>query len=1240
MKKIKLLLATALLLCSAGAWADDVFKNVTSTYLTNADFEGEYTVYSNPSSNRAIYQPNGWTVSYTNGDSNDMTALNSDCLQWSNFSGKAQLATGGNKTYWIRLRWGTGAILELSQTVTLPEGSYKLSADYYKNGTGGDGYILVNSTEKNASANEDVWKSLSIDFTSDGVAATKIGCKAKHTAEYEKFLAFDNFVLEWNLTEALTSLIASATEAYNEDTSNTTLKSAIDAANDVKDSQDADELETAYNNLKSVAALALNRKAWKEAKDAAESAYDDGDYANITGAEKVALKAEIDKAEPSNAEGYETAKNALIAATSAFTAAKDSYDAYVTAKAAATDVNEADVLAVVIAGNTAATAADALAASVILPKAQTNKDATAAAPVVTDFVVNGTFDSNITGWSRSGDYFQNNQRQTGKPAPFDGGFYENWTPTASNMLNKMYQTISNIPNGTYRLDIAAFVNNLASPNESQYVFANSDKTYLTTSDPTAYEVWTVVTNNSVEIGLEQTTSTANWMAIDNVSLRYYGAGDVVDAAKLANHKLAWDEAKAAAEAAIADAAYANVTGSEKTALQTEIDKAEPTTADGYDAAAEALISATSAFTAAKPAYDAYAEISGVAGDLSVATGDAPTTAAEASTATNNINVAVYAATTASNVFDVTTVYNPSWSSMGTSSGQHWSGDNTLSYADEWRGDTNSSSRNVTVTLPEGSYILMSAGRGSTNTVVTMSANGTTITFASKGDTGYGIETSGAANFSDGTYANENNGRGWEWRYIPVTLSSETDVTVTQTITRLSGNSWASFSDFKILKVGVVATTEDYTALNNAITAAEAKTLGFENSQYAPYKNVAALTALAQAKAIDQNVDNDQDVVQGVKTALNDATWTANTEDVDAIYNGTFSSSEDWGLTGWTRTNNWGQQRNDVDNTSASSNYGYYNQPGSLQYGNQGVYTMPLKANTVYELSFKYASWENNSNTGLTVSVLNGDNGMAAMGFEANGKKYNTEGAFVTKTLVFVTGAAGNYVLTLANGGNTVMTDVSIKKATSQVLEFADGSVPAYAPGTYPTVKITRTLTANRWATAIYPFAVSGVDDIAVLDSYDASTGVIGFATAAASTANQPFLMRSTAGATEITLTNVEVAAANATDATAGKASLKGAYTATNITNDEKNYVLSDNKIYSVGTAGATINPYRAYIQIDQTSEVKALSFFIDGDDATGINAIDNGELTIDNAAIYNLAGQRLNKMQKGINIINGRKVLY
>ena len=70
-------------------------------------------------------------------------------------------------------------------------------------------------------------------------------------------------------------------------------------------------------------------------------------------------------------------------------------------------------------------------------------------------------------------------------------------------------------------------------------------------------------------------------------------------------------------------------------------------------------------------------------------------------------------------------------------------------------------------------------------------------------------------------------------------------------------------------------------------------------------------------------------------------------------------------------------------------------------------------------------------------------------------------------------------------------------------------------------------------------------------------------------------------------------------------------------------------------AEGTIPAGKAYFQ--SASSVKA--FFFSGDDATGINEVNDQWSMINGQSIYNLAGQRVSKMQKGINIINGKKVL-
>ena len=463
----------------------------------------------------------------------------------------------------------------------------------------------------------------------------------------------------------------------------------------------------------------------------------------------------------------------------------------------------------------------------------------------------------------------------------------------------------------------------------------------------------------------------------------------------------------------------------------------------------------------------------------------------------------------------------------------------------------------------------------------------------------------------------------------------------------NNSQWICYNNFSLVRFDAKPTAQEKQALADAITAAEAKVLGFESGEYAPYNNVAALEALAAAKAIDPESASGAGVVDAT-TALTNATWTANTTDVEAVFNGSFSSDikDDWGLTGWTRTNGWGQQRDDVPGET----YGYYNQPGSLKYGDTGLYTMPLKANTIYTLKFKYASWEDNSNNGLTVSVLNGEDGMAAMAFEKNGTKYTN--GLLAKELVFVTGAAGNYVLTLANSGNTVMSGVSIKKAESQVLEFADGTVPSYAPGTYPQVKIARTMTKGKWVTAIYPFAltipsiISEYVEIALLDSYD--NGMLNFTNSSSNTANKPFLMRVKEETSDFyfnmvkngitTPSAVAVVAAEAEDVTTGAASLKGVYEETTVEAGDgvTNYVLSNNIIYKVGAYAAIIDPYRAYIQLSQPAGAR-LIFSIDGNETTAIDGIETVES--ENGNIYNLQGQRVQKAQKGIYIVNGKKVL-
>ena len=90
------------------------------------------------------------------------------------------------------------------------------------------------------------------------------------------------------------------------------------------------------------------------------------------------------------------------------------------------------------------------------------------------------------------------------------------------------------------------------------------------------------------------------------------------------------------------------------------------------------------------------------------------------------------------------------------------------------------------------------------------------------------------------------------------------------------------------------------------------------------------------------------------------------------------------------------------------------------------------------------------------------------------------------------------------------------------------------------------------------------------------------------------------------------------------------------TADESVLFLSNNNLYSAGV-GAKIKPQRAYFKTTGGSSVRGIAFEIEEDDADAINDV-NANLN-GNANIFNVAGQRMSKMQKGINIVNGKKII-
>ena len=466
-------------------------------------------------------------------------------------------------------------------------------------------------------------------------------------------------------------------------------------------------------------------------------------------------------------------------------------------------------------------------------------------------------------------------------------------------------------------------------------------------------------------------------------------------------------------------------------------------------------------------------------------------------------------------------------------------------------------------------------------------------------------------------------------------------------------SWIMFRDVKYTKqASAEATAEEKAALLAAINAAKENVIGFEKDEYAPYNNKEALATLATAETVYAN-STTKPAINGLKDALEAASWTKNSEELNAFYDGTFStrevqetSKDGTKIPGWTSGNNIRQILKTVASfpglADATSGTALFAWSGGATYGNDEGYEMPLKANTIYKFSVKVAGWNSETRGNITVSVLNGSDGMAAT---VIGKAAQAISEGMNELdILFVTGDEGNYIFSISSANNIVFTDVELKRAASQTLTLP--SATKYAAGTYPTVTLDRTFSADKWNTLCAPFdfAKSSFAEVKVLNSVTESGDDVNMTFADAEetvAAGTPCLVKAASDGDALTVTNVALnpaATAGSTEKTVGTTTVtyQGTYTGTTLNSTDNNaWVVSNNNLYNVNS-NVNVGAFRAYFTVDTTGEVKALKLNF-GDTETGIGEIANGQSS--NGQWYNLAGQRVNKAQKGIYIVNGKKVL-
>ena len=156
-------------------------------------------------------------------------------------------------------------------------------------------------------------------------------------------------------------------------------------------------------------------------------------------------------------------------------------------------------------------------------------------------------------------------------------------------------------------------------------------------------------------------------------------------------------------------------------------------------------------------------------------------------------------------------------------------------------------------------------------------------------------------------------------------------------------------------------------------------------------------------------------------------------------------------------------------------------------------------------------------------------------------------------------------------------------------------------------------------------------------------GELQFKTASSINANEPYLIKVASD-----FTSAAVSGVNIVEGTPEKTNIEGvdfigSYAATiDIpASDASNsyYFLSNSQLYKTAASGTanTLKTLRAYFKVATTGEGRELTFTVDGD-VTAIRnltpALSQGE-----GAWYDLQGRRISQPQKGLYIVNGKKVV-
>lgn len=874
------------------------------------------------------------------------------------------------------------------------------------------------------------------------------------------------------------------------------------------------------------------------------------------------------------------------------------------------------------------------------------------------------------------DYYWGSDNNTG-----GANYFEAWITGGSKKAGRIfYQSIDNVYAGSYTFRAAAMANTTES---GVALYVGDGTTPVNPGDKVGrfYSATGSISNYPLEYGLKQDAATTNWFAIAQTGLFYKGA--TLEQLKTQLSTLG---------AILSNSDYDCVTGSERTAVYNIVNNTYVDDKVVYMEAIDDLIAAIATFKAAKPAYVTFDTEKESALAMGVSAGSIVRPVSGSASDLENALHALYvledAAANSGYTIDATDMFG-SWTTqnLGTASGEHWNGNGSTSYFDKWQNSGFTSSITNTVTLPEGKYVFKVAARaqsgginGAFNMSVKIGSNDAIYKdFVAKDATGKGIDISGAVNYGDGSFANNNNGYGWEWRFIAFELDEEAEV-VMKAYAQIFASHWVGFVNPTLLTttdnveicrqmyvaakdVAEAARDNDYyelvigterTNLVDAIDEAvpDPATYSWYQSQKTALENATAeFIAANPAYVALSELNNTIATALGVSTvsaATSSSTAaeiaaTLNTQNVNeynaATTNYTYDATALLGAWSNAPGTNKGES---WDGTGDDTYYDEYN--ASARAMSQTI-TLP-KASYVLIAKGRASVDGKLTMTDGTNTVTFPHKSSTGKGIETDGTPNFGDGTYANSN----NGRGWEYrFLTFESDGTTATTltfnwttsssnwagldDITLLAIpeTETISEDAT-EAPVY---TLANVTLTRTLSASYWNTFSVPFDAEIPTGWEVKKFDSATDNVISFADATSFEAGKPYLVKPTANVVNPTFDGVIVE--NTSGETEGTGDYKFAaqiYNKALATDGTIAYLATDGSIKKL-TSGS-IKGLRAYFIIPASGAPARLSF---GDDeTTGISTMHNAQFIMHNE-LFDLQGRKVTKPAKGLYIKNGKKVV-